>query len=304
MQNWYLLQSLLQNPLWAMAIFGGLGLCVGSFLNVLIYRTPKIMMQQWRFGSVQLLQSQPDIPQQLLQPIAQIVQQQSPLSLSTPASYCPHCSHTLCWYHNIPLLSWLVLAAKCTHCQQKVHCRYPLVELTTSLLSALVIYRLGVTPQSLFALFFVWTLIGLTGIDLLSHYLPDKLTLPLLALGLAVNSSGLFVTPAQSIWGAILGYLSLWLVVKLFYIVTKKQGMGQGDFKLLAALGAWLGPMMLPVIILLSSLLGSIIGILLMYKRAKSLPFAFGPYLAIAGIVALLFGQSVIQWYLTLSATV
>ena len=298
MQVWQFIEILQHNLPIALIFFGVLGLCVGSFLNVLIYRTPKIMMQQWRVGSVQFLQSQSDIAPHLLQPVAQIVTQDSPLSLANPASHCPYCDQPLRWYHNIPVLSWLALGGKCHRCGQKIHWRYPLVEISTALLSILVIYRLEVTAQGVFALLFVWTLIALAAIDFVSQYLPDKLTFPLMSLGLAVNSYSVFVTASESIWGLILGYLSLWIVVKIFYIFTKKQGMGEGDFKLLAALGAWLGPLLLPLIILLSSLLGSIIGIILMHKRAESRPFAFGPYLAIAGIVALLYGHSLIKWYL------
>ena len=298
MQLWQFIEILQHSLATALLFFGVLGLCVGSFLNVLIYRTPKIMMQQWRVGSVQLLQSQSDIAPNLLQPVAQIVMQDTPLSLASPASHCPCCNQPLRWYHNIPVLSWIALGGKCHGCGHKIHWRYPLVEISTALLSMLVIYRLGVTAQGLFALLFVWTLIALTGIDLISQYLPDKLTFPLMALGLAVNSYSVFVTASESIWGLLLGYFSLWIVVKIFYLFTKKQGMGEGDFKLLAALGAWLGPVLLPFIILLSSLLGSIIGIILMRKRAESRPFAFGPYLAIAGMVALLYGHSLIQWYL------
>ncbi len=298
MQVWQFIEILQHNLAAALTFFGVLGLCIGSFVNVLIYRTPKIMMLQWRVGSVQLLQSQSDIAPHLVEPVAQIVAKDTPLSLAAPTSHCPYCQQPLRWYHNIPLLSWIALGGKCCGCGQKIHWRYPLVELSTALLSMLVIYRLGVTAQGLFALIFVWTLIALTGIDLVSQYLPDKLTFPLMALGLAVNSYSLFITPSEAIWGLLLGYFSLWIVVKIFYIFTKKQGMGEGDFKLLAALGAWLGPLLLPFIILLSSLLGSIIGIILMRKRAESRPFAFGPYLAIAGIVALLYGHSLIQWYL------
>lgn len=298
MQLWQFIETLQHSLATALLFFGVLGLCVGSFLNVLIYRTPKIMMQQWRVGSVQLLQSQSDIAPNLLQPVTKIVMQDTPLSLSTPVSHCPCCNQTLRWYHNIPVLSWIALGGKCHCCGHKIHWRYPLVEISTALLSMLVIYRLGVTAQGLFALLFVWTLIALTGIDFISQYLPDKLTFPLMALGLAVNSYSVFVTASESIWGLLLGYFSLWIVVKIFYLFTKKQGMGEGDFKLLAALGAWLGPVLLPFIILLSSLLGSIIGIILMRKRAESRPFAFGPYLAIAGMVALLYGHSLIQWYL------
>ncbi|SJM69357.1 prepilin peptidase [Psychrobacter piechaudii] len=298
MQLWQFIEILQHSLATALPFFGVLGLCVGSFLNVLIYRTPKIMMQQWRVGSVQLLQSQSDIAPNLLQPVAKIVMQDTSLSLASPASHCPCCNQTLRWYHNTPVLSWIALGGKCYGCGQKIHWRYPLVEISTALLSMLVIYRLGVTAQGLFALLFVWTLIALTGIDLISQYLPDKLTFPLMALGLSLNSYSVFVTASESIWGLLLGYFSLWIVVKIFYLFTKKQSMGEGDFKLLAALGAWLGPVLLPFIILLSSLLGSIIGIILMRKRAESRPFAFGPYLALAGIVALLYGHSLIQWHL------
>ncbi|WP_296402449.1 A24 family peptidase [Psychrobacter sp.] len=301
MHFWQFIHALQPNTLWALLTFGTIGLCVGSFLNVLIYRTPKIMMQEWRQGSVELLQSQPDIAQALVEPIAQIVQQDAPLSLSAPASHCPNCHQRVRWYHNVPLIGWLILGGKCGHCNQNIHWRYPVIEIMTMLLTMLVVYRLGITAQSIVSLLFVWTLIGLAGIDFISHYLPDKLTLPLIAAGLALNSYGLFVTPYASIWGMLLGYFSLWIVVKIFYIFTKKQGMGQGDFKLLAAIGAWLGPGVLLFIILISSLLGSIIGIILLQRRAESRPYSFGPYLAIAGIIALLYGNSLLHWYLGLS---
>ncbi|WP_230658730.1 prepilin peptidase [Psychrobacter sp. I-STPA10] len=295
MQFWQLLQD---NTSLALVLFGVLGLCVGSFLNVVIHRIPLIMTYEWRSGSVDLLTEQKDIAVSLLEPIQAIVTQDTAINLSHPASRCPHCGHVIRWYENIPLISWLVLKGCCSDCQQPIGIRYPLVELTTALLSMLVIYQLGVTLPALAALLFVWTLLALIGIDHDTQLLPDRLTFPLAGLGLAVNSQGWFISPTQSIWGLIIGFLSLWIVVKIFYLLTKKQGMGQGDFKLLAVLGAWLGPMMLPFIILLSSLLGSVVGVILMRKHGESRPFAFGPYIAIAGIVALLYGQDIMSWYL------
>ena len=192
------------------------------------------------------------------------------------------------------------MRGRCSHCKTSISLRYPSVELLTALLSGLVIYHFGVSAVGLSALILVWTLIALTGIDFDTQLLPDRFTFPLAGLGLAVNSQGWFVTPTQSIWGLLLGFLSLWIVVKVFYLITKKQGMGQGDFKLLAVLGAWLGPLMLPFIILLSSLLGSVVGIALLKKHGESKPFAFGPYIAIAGIIALLYGNDITSWYLNM----
>lgn len=295
MQFWQLLQN---NISIALLIFGLLGLCVGSFLNVVIHRIPLIMTHEWRLGSINLLAEQKDIDPNLLKPIESIIAQDTAISLSHPASRCPHCSHIIRWYENIPVISWLILKGRCSDCKQPVSIRYPLIELATALLSMLVIYHFGVTLLALPILVCIWTLIALIGIDFDTQLLPDRLTYPLAGLGLAVNSQSWIVSPTQSIWGLIIGFLSLWIVVKIFYLITKKQGMGQGDFKLLAVLGAWLGPMMLPFIILLSSLLGSVVGVILMRKHGESRPFAFGPYIAIAGIIALFFGQDIMSWYL------
>jgi leader peptidase (prepilin peptidase)/N-methyltransferase len=295
------LLQLLQNDMsLALSVFALLGLCVGSFLNVVIHRMPLMMIYAWRQECSQFLAQQPDMPRQHILPLTQLVASDTSITLSTPASRCPHCAHKISWFENIPLLSWLILRGRCSACKAKIGLRYPVVELGTALLSVLVIYHFGVTAAGLWSLLLVWTLIVLTAIDFDIQLLPDKLTFPLAGLGLAVNSQGLFVTAAESIWGLLLGFLSLWIVVKIFYLITKKQGMGQGDFKLLAVLGAWLGPMMLPLIILLSSLMGSIVGIILMKKQGESQPFAFGPYIAIAGIVALLYGSSIVNWYLAM----
>ena len=292
------IQLLQENMTIALVVFGLLGLCVGSFLNVVIHRTPLMMVWAWRKECSQFMYEQADMPREHTMPIVNIVATDTPITLSKPASRCPHCAHKIKWYENIPLISWIVLRGRCSECKAAIGLRYPIVELVTALLSALVIYHFGVNMVGLSALVLVWTLIALTGIDFDTQLLPDRLTFPLAGLGLAVNSQGWFVSPTQSIWGLLLGFLSLWIVVKIFYLITKKHGMGQGDFKLLAVLGAWLGPMMLPLIILLSSLLGSIVGLILMKKQGESKPFAFGPYIAIAGIVALLYGSDIVNWYL------
>ena len=293
------LLTLLQDSMGlALVIFALLGLCVGSFLNVVIHRMPLMMQYGWRQESSQFLAAQPDIPSNHTQPVLDITSTDTPITLSKPASRCPHCAHRIRWYENIPLISWLLLRGRCAGCKHRISIRYPIVELVTALLSALVIYHFGVNVQGLSALILVWVLIALTGIDFDTQLLPDRLTFPLAGLGLAVNTQSWFVSPTAAIWGALLGFLSLWVVVWVFYLLTKKQGMGQGDFKLLAALGAWLGASMLPLIILLSSLLGAVIGIILMKIEGESRPFAFGPYIAIAGIVALLYGNDIVTWYL------
>jgi len=292
------IQLLQENMSIALVVFGLLGLCVGSFLNVVIHRTPLMMVLAWRQECSQFMYEQADMPREHTMPLVNIVATDTPITLSRPASRCPHCTHKIEWYENIPLISWILLRGRCSDCKAAIGFRYPIVELVTALLSALVIYHFGVGMVGLSALVLVWTLIALTGIDFDTQLLPDRLTFPLAGLGLAVNSQSWFVPPTQSIWGLLLGFLSLWIVVKIFYLITKKHGMGQGDFKLLAVLGAWLGPMMLPLIILLSSLLGSIVGLILMKKQGESKPFAFGPYIAIAGIVALLYGSDIVNWYL------
>ena len=297
-----LIELLQDNMSVALVVFTLLGLCVGSFLNVVIHRIPLMMQYAWRQECSQFLAQQTDMPSEQTTVLTDIVAKDAPITLSTPASRCPHCAHKIKWYENIPLISWLLLRGRCSDCKAPIGVRYPVVELVTALLSGLVIYHFGVTATGLSALVLVWTLIALTGIDFDTQLLPDRLTFPLAGLGLAVNSQGWLVTPTQSIWGLLLGFLSLWIVVKVFYLITKKHGMGQGDFKLLAVLGAWLGPAMLPLIILLSSLLGSIVGIILMKKQGESKPFAFGPYIAIAGIIALLYGSDIVSWYLGMYA--
>lgn len=261
-------------------------LCIGSFLNVVIYRLPIMLKAEWRRDSQLFL----NLDLELGEPLK--------FGLSYPASACPHCKHKIACYENIPLLSFILLRGKCSSCHQPISIRYPLLELVTMLCSLLVAWHFGPTITMLFALLFTWFLIPLTMIDFEHQLLPDRLTYPFIGLGLAINSYGYFVDARQAIWGCLLGFLSLWLVYIVFKLLTHKEGMGYGDFKLLAALGAWLGAWQLPLIILLSSLLGAVVGIVLLKLTKKNQAFAFGPFLAIAGWIALLWGDRIFAFYL------
>lgn len=265
---------------------GLLGLCIGSFLNVVIYRTPKMMEQEWRQDC-----------QMLLHPEQALIDQ-SKLTLSKPASTCPKCHSAIRWYQNIPVVSWLILRGRCASCQNPISIRYPLIELLTAICSLVIALVFGASLQMLFGLLLTWTLIALTFIDFDTQLLPDRYTLTLAALGLAVNSYAIYTSPTAAIWGYIIGFLCLWIVYYLFKIVTGKEGMGYGDFKLLAALGAWMGPLMLPLIVLLSSLVGAIIGIILLKIRKENKAFAFGPYIAMAGWIAFIWGEPIMKAYL------
>lgn len=269
------------------SIFVILGLIVGSFLNVVILRLPKMMENSWRADCCELLDVTSTTPTE-------------PFNLISPASHCPQCNHKIRAWENIPVVSYLVLKGRCSGCSNKIPLRYPLVELATGLVSGLVAFQLGATTAALLALVLVWSLVALTMIDIDTQLLPDNITLPLLWLGLIASSFGLFTNLNDAVYGAIAGYLSLWSVYWLFKLLTKKEGMGFGDFKLLAALGAWMGWQMLPLIIILSSLVGAVIGIagILIHGRDKNIPIPFGPYLAIAGIIALFWGADISQFYL------
>lgn len=272
-----------------------LGLCIGSFLNVVIYRTVVIMHYEWQQECQDLLQSELSNCESSNSDTTYAV----PMSLSFPASHCPQCQHSIRWYDNIPLLSWALLKGKCRHCQHAIGLRYPLIELLSMLSALAVVYVYGPTWAMLAGLGFTWMLIALTFIDFDSQLLPDRYTLPLAAAGLLVNSFGVYhLSAAEAIWGYVIGFLSLWSVYFIFKKITGKEGMGYGDFKLLAALGAWLGPFMLPLVILLSSFFGAIIGLILLKIRKENQPFAFGPYLAIAAWVAFLWGEPLMALYL------
>lgn len=283
------LSVFLQTPWLLYTCVGLVSLCVGSFLNVVILRLPAMMQQQWRCQCEELL----EVPEPQRQPLQR-------LSLSKPASTCPHCGHGIRAWQNIPLLSYLLLKGKCARCKAPISARYPLVELATALFSLLTVYLLGPTAAALWALLLVWALVALTMIDYDTQLLPDSITLPLLWLGLVVNYSGQLAPFSEAFWGAIAGYLVLWSVYWLFKLVTGKEGMGYGDFKLLAALGAWLGWQLLPAVILLSSVVGALVGIALMVfkQQAREVPIPFGPYLAAAGLLCLWFGDEIVSlWF-------
>jgi leader peptidase (prepilin peptidase)/N-methyltransferase len=280
------MMSVLSNPPVFAACAALLGLCVGSFLNVVIHRLPKMMERQWRAECAEL-SGQESAP--------------SPrYNLVVPRSACPSCGHAISATENIPVLSWIALGGKCKGCKVPISRRYPAVELLTGALSGYVAWHFGFGMAAAGALLFTWAMIALTFIDLDTFYLPDSITLPLLWLGLLFNINTTYVSLSSAVIGAAAGYLSLWSVYWAFKWATGKEGMGYGDFKLLAAIGAWLGWTMLPLTILLSSLVGAVIGIMLIVfaGRGRSVPIPFGPYLAIAGMIALLHGQALTRAYL------
>jgi len=263
------------------------GLLVGSFLNVVIHRLPRMMELDWQQQARETL----GLPEGEKRPTYNLV---------LPNSQCPHCSHEIKPWENIPVVSWLVLGGKCSSCKAPISKRYPLVELACGLLSAFIAWHYGFGWQAVAMLLLTWGLLAMSMIDVDHQLLPDALVLPLLWLGLIVNYFGLFTSLGDALWGAVFGYLSLWSVYWLFKLVTGKEGMGYGDFKLLAMLGAWGGWQVLPLTILLSSLVGAVLGVIMLRLRnaETSTPIPFGPYLAIAGWIALLWGDQITATYL------
>jgi len=280
---------ILNNPLLLSFFTGILGLLIGSFLNVLIYRLPVMMQREWKKECHEFLEL----------PITE--DQPETFNLCLPASRCPNCNTGIKGYQNIPVISYIFLKGKCAHCQNKISLRYPFVEALTGILSATVAFYMGAQIETLYALFLTWTLIALSGIDIDHQLLPDSMTLPVLWLGLFLSVFEIFTDPVSSIIGAIAGYLSLWSIYHLFKLLTGKEGMGYGDFKLLALFGAWFGWQYLMIIVLLSSLVGAIIGIsmVVILGRDKNIPIPFGPYLALAGWIVLVWGEPINQLYLS-----
>ena len=264
-----------------------LGLIVGSFLNVLAWRLPKMLEREWRAQAHEIL----GLPAAPTGPV---------YNLMRPNSCCPHCDQPIRPWENIPVLSYLLLRGRCAHCREPISIRYPLTELACALLSAAVAWHFGFGWQTGAVLLLSWGLLGMSLIDLDHQLLPDALVLPLLWLGLILNSAGLLTTLPDALWGAVIGYMSLWSVFWLFKLATGKDGMGHGDFKLLALLGAWGGWQILPMTLLLASLLGVIAGLVLLRVRKvqASAPMPFGPCLAIAGWIALLWGGQITDFYL------
>lgn len=282
-----------QFPVLYLVTLALLGLLVGSFLNVVIHRLPIMMERSWQQEYRDYFdESSSDEEQSAAAP--------ERFNLMVPRSACPHCGHAITALENIPILSWLMLRGRCRGCQARISARYPLVELSTGLSTLAIAWYFPLGWPLLGALLLTWALIALTFIDLDKMLLPDQLTLPLLWLGLLLNISGHFVSLQDAVLGAMFGYLVLWSLYWSFKLLTGKEGMGYGDFKLLAALGAWLGWQALPLILILSSLVGAIVGItlLLLRRHQQGNPIPFGPYLAMAGWIALLWGNDITTWYL------
>ncbi|MDO6712616.1 A24 family peptidase [Aliiglaciecola sp. 2_MG-2023] len=281
-------ELLADSPLFFVSFVFVVSLLVGSFLNVVIYRLPVMMERGWKQEY-----------QQYFQPESAEQASSETFNLIKPDSTCPKCQHKIRAWENIPVISWLFLKGKCSQCKNPISFRYPAVELLTALASMAIAWHFGFGWQAAAAVFLTWCLIALIFIDLDKMLLPDQITLPVLWLGLVFSTTGLFVSPIDAIIGAAAGYLSLWSVYWLFKLLTGKEGMGYGDFKLLAALGAWVGWQYLPIIILLSSFVGAIIGIsyLLIKGKDKGSHIPFGPYLAIAGWLTLIYGKDIANWY-------
>jgi len=265
-----------------------LGLCVGSFLNVVIHRLPLMMEREWTAQCAELR--------------GEVAPDHAPLNLSQPRSRCPACGQAISALQNIPLLSFLWLRGRCAGCSTGISWRYPLVELFCGLATAYCALHFGFSFAAVAAMLFVWLMIAATGIDFDTQLLPDSITLPLLWLGLLMNLIGGPVDLRSALIGAMAGYLFLWSVYWMFRLVTGKEGMGYGDFKLLAAIGAWTGWQMLPLVVLLSSAIGAVVGISLIvfHKHGRDVPIPFGPYLAGAGLIALFWGPALTQRYLAL----
>ncbi|MES1942887.1 type 4 prepilin peptidase 1 [Salinisphaera sp. PC39] len=263
-----------------------LGLLVGSFLNVVILRLPAMLEAEWRTSAAEILGQDTGAPDE------------AP-GLVASRSACPACGARIRAWHNVPLISFLLLRGRCADCGARIAWQYPLVELAAALLGVAVAWRFGVGVPTALALAYTWTLLALTGIDWRTQYLPDNLTLPLLWLGLIASLGGYFATPADAIIGAVAGYLLLWSVYHGFRLITGKEGMGYGDFKLLAAVGAWLGWQALPQVILLASAVGAIVGIALTFsgRMGREVPMPFGPFLAAAGWLALVAGDTIARAY-------
>lgn len=277
-------------PLMFVALATILGLLVGSFLNVVIHRLPKMMENEWRVQAEGIINPDKESPEPS-RPVYNLV---------VPRSACPKCGNQITAIENIPIVSYLALRGRCRKCQTRISPRYPVVEAVTGVLSGLVAWHFGFGIAAVSALVLLWGLIALTFIDADTQFLPDSITLPLLWLGLIVNINGTFTDLRSAVIGAVVGYLALWTVYWVFKLVTKKEGMGYGDFKLLAAIGAWLGWQVLPLVILLSSVVGATVGIVLIIlsRLGRNIPIPFGPYLAMAGFIALLWGKPIMDTYL------
>jgi len=280
-----------QNSILLTSLIALLGLFVGSFLNVVIYRLPLRLQHEWQSECKEFLGTDISSSDNSETP---------PENIFTSRSHCPHCGHLITALENIPVLSYLILRGKCSECSEHISVRYPVVEILTAVISGITAWSFGFTAALPFVLILVWSLVALSFIDFDHKLLPDKLVYPILWLGLLVNSQNILTDIYSALYGAVAGYLLLWIVYQAFKLLTGKEGMGYGDFKLLSLIGAWLGWQMLPLVVLLSSLVGAIVGILgiLILGRDKQLPIPFGPYLSVAALIALFWGQQIVDSYL------
>lgn len=282
-------------PFWLhLLLVGGIGLCVGSFLNVVVHRLPRMLARDWRQQAFEVIRETEG--ERLPRP-------EESYDLVKPRSNCPECGHMITAWENVPVVSFAVLRGRCRECGTHISWRYPLVEAFTAALSIVVLLQFGWSWGCAWALIYTWSLIALAFIDLDRTILPDNITLPLLWLGALVNTQGLFASLTDAIYGAAAGYLILWSIYWIFKLLTGKEGMGYGDFKLLGAVGAWLGWQMLPLTILISSFVGAIVGLsLILFRRHdRAQPIPFGPFLAAGGWIALMWGDSINQQYLNLT---
>jgi len=283
-----LINSLQNSPTYFVALVSIIGLMLGSFLNVVIYRLPKMMEREWRQHCAELC--------------AEKIAEEPVFNLAVPRSTCPQCQHKISVLENIPLVSYLFLRGRCAECQSPIPLRYPLVEVLTGVLSGFVAWHFGFGVATFAALIFLWAMIALTFIDIDTQLLPDSITQPLLWFGLLYNLHGGLTDIHSAVIGATAGYLLLWSVYWVFKLLTGKEGMGYGDFKLLAAIGAWLGWQLLPIVILFASVVGATVGVLLILgkKHTRNATIPFGPYLAGGGLLALLWGKQLNQVYLAM----
>ncbi len=280
--------DLTTDPITTIIMIGIIGLIIGSFLNVVIARLPKMMERDWRAQCTEILAQPPTwIPPT------------TPFNLVTPRSHCPHCGHLITAVENIPVLSYLWQRGRCMECRKTIALRYPLVEITSAILAVITAWHFGINWQLAGALVFTWALLAASVIDYDHQLLPDEIILPMLWLGILCNLFGLYTDLESSVIGAMAGYMSLWTVFWIFKVITGKEGMGYGDFKLLAMLGAWAGWQGLLMVVFLSSLVGATVGIslILWHRHQQSQPFAFGPYLAFTGWINLLWGTKIMEWY-------
>ncbi|ASJ98131.1 prepilin peptidase [Shewanella marisflavi] len=297
------IQLMAQYPLLFAAISFVFAATIGSFLNVVIHRLPVMMKREWQQECNQYLDEYhkstiKGIEKKLAQPIDDYPEK---YNLIVPGSACPKCKTNIKPWHNLPIFGWLMLGGKCANCKTNISARYPIIEAITGLAVAYLAYYFGPSWQFAFATILTFGLIALTGIDLDEMLLPDQITLPLLWLGLLINLDSTFVSLSDAVIGAAAGYMSLWCVFWGFKLLTGKEGMGYGDFKLLAVFGAWFGWQLLPLIILLSSVVGALVGLLLIVNKKinSGNPIPFGPYIALAGWIAMIWGEKITNWYLS-----